>query len=499
MPVIDENDFFVLIHFSSLGDWETMARFCQGWLKTEDSSDHFSDASKLKSYLKDTAKSVLVEKHYHDKDYRDTFYNYYAKKFAEYPARYIRLNFFRVQVERERLWTLSDYNDDYIGFCVIRPTRIRTIGRTVFDPGKLGFVEGFIPTAKYKTHILGSPMSVRGFPYISQDSDVTICAHASCWMVFRYFSEKYCYYGEKYPYQLTQMTHDLSLGRLIPSKGLTIEQVTEIFSSFGFYPLNYFLESFQNDENTNPYQFYRLLYYYVESGLPVVAGLSSKEHAITVIGHMPMPIINEHSPSNRTSDIVRGYIVNDDNFMPYQALWAGSPTHTGHNSEYALEDIDRFVVPVYEKIYLSAEYVEDIVAQYISRNSDFRPESFGVPMNEVVTRLFLTSSRSYKRFRVNNPIPGGVDRIYRQMPMPKFIWVAELTTWPHYHDGQIIGEILIDATATPRDELSFLAIHFPTHLFVNDRNSPLFEDGDDFDLQDPGPYAMYFNNLERFP
>jgi hypothetical protein len=54
--------------------------------------------------------------------------------------------------------------------------------------------------------------------------------------------------------------------------------------------------------------------------------------------------------------------------------------------------------------------------------------------------------------------------------MPKFIWVAEISTLEKYKHRQIIGEIIIDATASVDDEYSFLHIHYPGILRINDRN-----------------------------
>ena len=484
MPIVLDDEYYVLVHLSSEKCWNQLFDLCKSCLNLDDEKNHKSDATKIREYLQNVAKSVLVERNYHDKDYRDTYYNYYSKKFAVYPSRCLRLNFFDVEIPPNELFDLSSFNKNYIGYIIIRPTRVRTIGRTVLNPGKIDFIKGFIPTSTYKTHLLGTPMEIDGFPYISQDSDVTICAHAACWMVFRHFSERYSLYGEKGPYQITQMTHDISQGRLVPSKGLTIGQVTEIFSEFGFYPLVYFLEQFEEkDKSLGADKFKRLLYYYVESGLPVVAGLSSKEHAITVIGHLPPRKKKVGEKIKSTAETIPGYIINDDNHMPYQALWDRNSVPNVHSSDYRVKHIDRFVVPMYEKIYLSAEYIEDLVAEYLDPKAKFQPENFGVPLNDLATRIFLTSSRSYKRFRVDHPIPNGVDWIYRQMPMPKFIWVAELSTNTLFSKNKIIGEILIDATASPRDPLAFLSIHFPKRLFINNRDSDDGNSGEDYNLQ----------------
>jgi hypothetical protein len=51
---------------------------------------------------------------------------------------------------------------------------VAPIGRTILDPSKLPFVSGYICTAEYPAHILGAELIARGFPYMSQDTDVTV-------------------------------------------------------------------------------------------------------------------------------------------------------------------------------------------------------------------------------------------------------------------------------------------------------------------------------------
>ena len=162
----------------------------------------------------------------------------------------------------------------------------------------------------------GTELRVSGFPYISQDTDVTICAHAASWMVFRYYSEKYPNYAEAHPFEITQMTADQSHGRLIPSKGLTIYQLSEMFSHFGFYP-----EIYLRGNMPDPEIFDRVLYYYLESGIPVVAGLLDKGHAISLFGHVSdYSIALPAGSAGHSADYVQGWIANDDNHMPYQVL-----------------------------------------------------------------------------------------------------------------------------------------------------------------------------------
>src|SRR4029077_5104323 len=84
--------------------------------------------------------------------------------------------------------------DSYIGYSVIRPVAQRSLGRTVIDPEKVGrrLKDGFYCLrTRFLVHVAGKELTVAGYPYISQDTDATVCAHATLWGVCRYFSERY--------------------------------------------------------------------------------------------------------------------------------------------------------------------------------------------------------------------------------------------------------------------------------------------------------------------
>jgi len=121
-------------------------------------------------------------------------------------------------------------------------------------------------------------------------------------------------------------------------------------------------------------------------------------------------------------------------------------------------------------------------------------------VQEAIVRIFLTSSRSFKRDAASR-MPPPLARIYALMPLPKFVWVAELSNEHEFRSGRVLGEILWDATANKYDPFSFIALHYPELLVLNDRDS-----------LSPGPdrlqatavtglpaYPVYRNNLCQVP
>ena len=118
---------------------------------------------------------------------------------------------------------------------------------------------------------------------------------------------------------------------------------------------------------------------------------------------------------------------------------------------------------------------------------------------EIVTRTFLTSSKSFKGTRRLDSLPFGITDIYCEMAMPKFIWVCELSTPDLFKNGDIVGEIIFDATANPYDTRAFLSIHYPDALLLNNRDFltddtkgiKSFRANSDRII----PYSCYVNNL----
>ena len=464
------NDPYVLINLEADDDWQNFYENCEGYITA-------NDFIMLKNYLSTVAKTVVLERGYIDADYRDTYFNFFSRKFAKYPSDTIRANFFSTEITARMLSKLDRYQDDYIGFTVLKPNRVSSIGRTIFDPCKLPFVHGHICTSEYPVHILGVELVARGFPYIGQDTDVTVCAHAACWMIFRYFSQRYNRYAEKWPYEVTQLTNDVSTGRLVPSKGLTAFQVTEMFSNFGFSP-----EIYIRDHHRNLFD--QLLYIYVESGLPVVVALPGPPgHAITIIGHqsdLNLPVSGTPATSY---DYLTSFIANDDNNLPYHAVRKSGLKPPGYFSKHQLSDIETFIVPLYEKIHLSAEYVIELSTAILTDPQvGLDAASKLLNYDQIVTRIFLTSSKSYKKVRREKVLPFGITDVYCAMRMPKFIWVCEISTPDFFNGKEVIGEIIFDATANHLDPLAFLAIHYPDYLLLNNR---------DIDTSDPKRFSVY--------
>jgi hypothetical protein len=437
---------------------------------------------KIKTVLSENIRAVLIEYPYVDKDYRSTFYAFYSKRHRSYDQFCFRIHLFDRSPDMENLLI---YRDAYMGSMVLRPTEIAPLGRTLIAPEAIGHFSGFVCEATFQNNIMGLPFSVQTFPHTMQDSDVTVCAHAVCWMITRYYSEKYTVYPERLTYDIAEAVQDVSFGRNIPSHGLTLGQVSQILASIGFFPEIFVKELY----GKNPGFFYDILYSYIESGIPVVAAMRKKEHAIALVGHgKTLPALNLVTDAIagrflHTRHLIDSLIAHDDNQLPFISLHASGGT-------YCIDDIDAFVVPLYEKMYLNAENVLQFYPYLVESPLLQIPEPF------LVARIYMTSSRSYKReIHTYSRMPGDMRKAQLELPMPKFIWLVELSTPDHYDNNLVDYRFIVDSTANQYESRSFLFIHDKHKMIINDRalTGKTYDCNFDEILL---PFEIYTNNLK---
>ena len=173
MPILQQDDHLTFLAVDTISDWDELLAICGGHLQ-------YSALNQLRHALQGRCRTIVVEHRYVCKDYRDTYTNWYAKKFATYPDKCSRLLFFRDSISGEHWWNVPSYAESFIGYSVIRPTRITCIGRTILDPEHCSGVQGYMCVQEYRANLLGERLTVKGLPHITQDTDVTVCAHAAC-------------------------------------------------------------------------------------------------------------------------------------------------------------------------------------------------------------------------------------------------------------------------------------------------------------------------------
>ena len=488
-----ENSILPIVTIEASKDWADLYRVAAPALDQ-------AGLAKLIAALNASAKCVAVEREYIDKDYRDTFSHFHSKRFSTPSSRCLRLHFFDQQITRTSLKEASvddkknaALNLTYLGYSVIRPTKPNCIGRTLLTPASRGPASAYASLCPERVSILGTELEIRGFPFISQDADVTVCAESAVWMMLRYFSNRYHLYPEIYPFQVVNLTRDYSLGRLVPSGGLYVWQMAEALRKIGRPPLIYTRRSFKDN-------FEHLLYTYVESGIPVLAGV--KGHVVVAFGHRSSFAANPPGAETiYTSAFNDAFIINDDNAVPYQLMQkTGIVSGAGAQaSKYSFQDIVDFIVPLPEKVFLPAEDFQTVVTAILeSSEFGFKVLSQSLKASRLVLRLFLTSGKSFKRHLGHRKMGNSVvEDMYRNLPLPHFVWVCEISNVDAFSRHEVYGEILWDATRNAREPNGWIALHYPEVLVV-DIGSALNKPQDliKFDLKNGTPYKLYKNNLQ---
>ena len=491
-----ENSILPILTFDANTDWASL----YGIANANALLLERDGLARLIAALSSSAKCVAVEREYIDKDYRDTFSHFHSKRFSTPSSRCLRLHFFDRQVTRADLKEASvnkpkrdAVNKSYLGYSVIRPTKPNCIGRTLLIPSSRGPCSAFATLCREQVSILGTELEIEGFPFISQDVYVTVCSESAVWMILRYFSNKYHLYPETYPFQVVSLTKDYSLGRIIPSSGLYVWQMAEALRRIGRPTLIYTRTRFKD--------FDHLLYTYIESGIPVLAGL--KDHVVVAYGHR-----SNFSTSFPGSDAIftsaynEAFVINDDNGVPYQLLHKiGHVSGAGpQSSKYKFDEIVDFIVPLHEKVFLPAESFQTVVLAILEKDSvfGFKALSPSLQSHRLVLRFFLTSSKSFKKHlgtrKMGNPV---VEEAYRNLPLPHFLWVCEISNVDAFSRHEVYGEILWDATRNAREPNGWIALHYPEILVV-DMGSALNQQQAliRFDLQNSTTYPVYKNNLQ---
>jgi hypothetical protein len=443
---------------------------------------------------------ILVEMPYVDKVYRDSYYSYFSSKLGSYNKDCIRLSFFKGLIDGEDFkgeHKIKELKDNYLGFMVLRPNYPNVIGRCIISPKALKNNHFITCSAKFPTTVNNVKFEVEGFPHSSQDSETLSCAETTLWAIMEYFGYKYAEYKPVLPSKIIEILKRVSTERQIPSRGLKVDQISFALREFGFGSRLYSRAEFGDNE------FKRLFSCYVESGLPIIVAIDNLQkggsvaHAILCIGHCEITpdlvdnldvslnfrgeVSKEISPKNITffdnDDINKKFVFIDDNMPVFQQLIYDLPVGGYTSDRWRDCQINHFIVPLYPKIYLEAYEAKNFCRWVLLRY-------FSIPENsEIYLRFFLTSSRSYKdSLNYNNTFSDDIKQMILEKPMPKFVWVGEISTKELIKNREANGLILIDATEANTSYMKplimaaylndLISIDSETHLF-KEINIPL--------------------------
>ena len=425
-------------------------------------------AARLKLEVTAAVKGVLVEHGYVDKDYRSTFYNFYAKKGRQYRTDCVRLHFFDPAVWYDKARTDIDSTDGrpqdhYFGYIVLRPTIVATLGRSVLSPNiRLG-ARGRAIQSVHHVNLLGHQLTVWGFPSMAQHVDIAVCAHVSCWAILRYYSQTFPQYREYLVHDITQLVDPFDPGGLVPSLGFDDQGAERVFRAAGCFPLLVV--------KGNPSSFYSQLLAYLESGFPLYVGMDTEEHAIVMVGYSwRQPPALPSGASSHVWSQVETLLAVDDNLLPYNAVPLHSTGTLPAFPSYTTDSFDAFIVALPDKIYYPAAAIVDYSKQVEGWLAGLRgPEDEPLQLR----RYFITTiSRLREHAReYHSQLGDTLVGLMMHLETAQFVWVVEYCSVAQWEAGRVAARALVDATASPRDPVPIWLLHDEDIALVFDRSS----------------------------
>ncbi len=374
------------------------------------------------------AKTFLVESDYIDREWREEFSTFYSFTFYKDISPFTtRIHFLERDIKG--IENIEDVQPkEYLGFIVLRPAPVPgRILKAFLAPRKdaLGVepsAELYMALCRFEPHIGGKEFSFYAFPFYSQDSVVTVCAHASMFMNGLFMHRKH---GMNRPFfrDFAKFTTAYP-GRVIPSQGLTPIQMATILASLGYNPV---LEAFETNKNDELSECLNKIDSYLESALPPL--LIYGPHVLSIVGHT-------------LKDEARDYIVFDDSGYHLKKLAGAAYFGYKVKKEILTEALKKaeicFIISFeFERQYFPLKSVEGLLKLTLS--------------GEKRRRILIVDSKDFKiHAKLNNVMA------FENASLPHYLWIVEF-----YSSAKLFCEIIIDASAHKDDNRnSVLAIWF---------------------------------------
>ena len=472
---------------------------------------------------------TIVQETYHiDKSFRDTYYMYFSNQHFHTDRHSRRLSFIRGRIGFKQFFSMDakiqeQIQRDFMGSCVINPLVSGAIGRTLISPRWLlnkDDLPAYVRLSEFKVHILGKEFSVRAFPFRAQDEETMRCTEVTLLNLLEFYSNSYDDYRAVVPKDIIESEQRHSHERVLPSRGITYPILTKVLSDFGFSPRLYNLsavETFNMSGTTQDDELKRWLHYYIESGIPVALNLlpingNACGHSMVCVGHghYNAKLIekayrqkrvlwsnrNDCHPIVNSADFYEDYVVVDDNQPVYQIR------NFKQLSIYPDMRVVNIAAPLYKRMFLDAPDAASIIMTLLQEKEygiDEWSKGYLEKNEDVIVRLFMASSKSFKAFRKCTLNNIWAREAYSFVPMPRFVWVCELYRHGQYFTSnpKAFGEIVIDATSvSSKGHRSLIMMHYPNVIVVRhpQQTNSCFDEC--FELKDDGLIPAYGKNLD---
>lgn len=388
-------------------------------------------------------RSIVIEHRYIDLDYRDEHAHFYSTTFRRYPSVCHRLHFFSDVVDPD--WAnLDRLQDAYCGYAVIRPLERSPVGRTMIKPPPvlLGS-QAVAATSEDRINLLGTEFRVEAAPFISQDAQYLVCAHASLWMIMY---QAYLKHGQ--PRRLPSDIHEactggVVTGRQLPSEGLSVHQMLVGLDALDMPAQRLGLpETREASRAAGGRSLMAIVCRHINSGMPCI--VVSDGHAWVVVGY-------RNAGSGPAHDNLVLYR-NDDAAGPYVEV------NDPWNEQYETHrPWDTAIPPMPRKVYLPGERAEPLATRWLTEAAIFEGAQ---PYLDALSGQYLTfltyaiRSNDFKLGTRGRGLGDQISALYRYAQLPRYLWVIEAVDRRLRDGGEpcVIGEALIDATAPTEDK-----------------------------------------------
>jgi len=225
---------------------------------------------------------------YIEKYYRDSYYSFHSKKHKAYNRNSIRISFFDKSISSDDFFKSERQlaiQDNFHGYITIRPTTYNMVGHSFISPKALK-KNNFVSCLNTESVMIsGHKLKVTGFPFISQDNESITCSESTIITLLDYFSHKYPGYSFLLPSEISRILSKHSSERQLPTKGLPTQNISFVLKKMGFGTVVYSYDA-KSKYVYNKSKFKEIMFAYIESGIPIIATLSSKKnnHAVLIIG-----------------------------------------------------------------------------------------------------------------------------------------------------------------------------------------------------------------------
>lgn len=433
--------------------------------------------------------SIMIDEYYVDRYYRDSYYIHFSGQHFDKGRFCKRIAIFNGVLHENSFYDLQKrkkLQESFIGCIVIKPILKNSIGRSLIDIEKVFLhctnkKKIYLRRREYRVTIHGVKLYVLAFPYSMQDLVTSVCAELTVLNMMDYYAHSYSDFKLTFPSEINEIKKEYGYERTLPTSGMSYVTLTRIFSKLGFYPKLYNRDAFLGvgSKFYSKREMKRVLYYYIESGIPVAIELDPKYsdgqlHSVIGIGHGSPEygkaeinkVYNEKGEFYLTinsADFYDQYLVMDDNCLPYQLK--------PFNNLADNMDVYQVMVPLYKKMYLEAADAYTICEEtFMSDSVGLRGLMPGVNWNssKIITRMYLTAGRNYKNYKMDylKVKDKNLKYIYATTPLSRFIWVCELYFENDYRSTQeCFGEIVLDATASAKSPLeSIIMIRYMDNI-----------------------------------